>query len=77
MTASRRIICFINIGHINIGHAIGHMFMLIFPTAVLGMQADFARPYRELIALSLGRFIAFGAGSVPAGWLVTGRAAAV
>jgi hypothetical protein len=34
----RRIICFINIGH-----AIDHMFMLIFPTAVLGMQADFAR----------------------------------
>jgi hypothetical protein len=34
MTASRRIICFINIGH-----AIDYMFM---------------RPYRELIALSLG-----------------------
>jgi MFS family permease len=49
MTASRRIICFINIGH-----AIDHMFM----------RAD-----RELIALSLGGFIAFGAGSVPAGWL--------
>jgi hypothetical protein len=49
MTASRRIICFINIGH-----AIDHMFMPIFPTAVPGIQADFARPYRELIALSLG-----------------------
>jgi MFS family permease len=45
------------------------MAMLIFPTAVLGMQADFARPYSELIALALGGFIMFGAGSVPAGWL--------
>jgi MFS family permease len=64
VAASRRVITFINLGH-----AIDHMFMLIFPTAVLGMQAEFARPYGELIALSLGGFIAFGAGSVPAGWL--------
>jgi MFS family permease len=64
MATSRRVI-----GFINIGHAIDHMFMLIFPTAVLGMQADFARAYGELIALALGGFIAFGAGSVPAGWL--------
>jgi MFS family permease len=64
VASSRRII-----GFINIGHAIDHMFMLLFPTAVLAMQADFVRPYGELIALSLGGFIAFGAGSVPAGWL--------
>jgi len=64
MTASRRII-----GFINVGHMIDHMFMLIFPTAVLGMQSTFARPYSELIALALGGFIAFGAGSYPAGWL--------
>jgi MFS family permease len=57
------------IGFINIGHLIDHMVMLIFPTAVLGMQADFARPYSELIALALGGFIMFGAGSLPAGWL--------
>ena len=64
MASSRRII-----GFINIGHALDHLMMLIFPTAVLGMQADFARPYSELIVLSLGGFIAFGAGAVPAGWL--------
>jgi MFS family permease len=64
MTASRRII-----GFINVGHMIDHMFMLIFPTAVLSMQSTFARPYSELIALALGGFIAFGAGSYPAGWL--------
>ena len=57
------------IGFVNIGHLLDHMVMLIFPTAVLGMQADFAKPYSELIALALGGFIMFGAGSVPAGWL--------
>ena len=57
------------IGFINIGHLIDHMVMLIFPTAVLGMQTDFAKPYSELIALALGGFIMFGAGSLPAGWL--------
>jgi hypothetical protein len=50
MTHRAASICFINIGY-----AIDHMFMLIFPTAVLGMQADFSRRYPELIALSLGR----------------------
>jgi len=64
MTRSSRVI-----GFINIGHMIDHMIMLIFPTALLGMQADFARPYSEMIALSLGGFIAFGVGSLPAGWL--------
>ena len=64
MTASRRII-----GFINVGHMIDHMFMLIFPTAVLSMQSTFAKPYSELIALALGGFIAFGVGSFPAGWL--------
>jgi MFS family permease len=57
------------IGFINIGHLIDHMVMLIFPTAVLGMQADFARPYSALITLALGGFIMFGAGSLPGGWL--------
>jgi MFS family permease len=64
MAASTRLI-----GFINAGHLLDHMAMLIFPTAVLGMQADFARPYSELITLALGWFIAFGAGSLPAGWL--------
>jgi len=40
--------------------------MLIFPTAVPAM---FGRSYGELPALSAGGFIAFGAGSIPAGRL--------
>lgn len=61
---ARRVINFVNIAHL-----IDHMFMLIFPTAVLVMQADFGRSYGELLALSIGGFIAFGAGSIPSGWL--------
>ena len=57
------------IGFINVGHLLDHMVMLIFPTAVLGMQADFAQPYSALIGLALGGFLMFGAGSLPAGWL--------
>jgi MFS family permease len=57
------------IGFINAAHVIDHMHLLIFPTAMLGMGAAFDLPYGELLALSLGGFIAFGAGSLPSGWL--------
>jgi len=65
MTAApRRVIAFVNIGHVA-----DHLLMLIYPTAVLGMADGFGLGYGELLALSLGGFIAFGAGSLPAGWL--------
>jgi MFS family permease len=64
MASSRRVIAFINIAHVVV-----HMFVLLFPTALLGMGREFGRPYGEMIALSLGSFIAFGAGALPAGWL--------
>ena len=54
---------------INIGHALDHLLLLIFPTAVLAMSASFGRSYDQLLPLSLGGFIAFGAGSIPSGWL--------
>jgi len=64
MSHSQRVIAFINIGHV-----MDHMFMLIFPTAVLGMAASFDWSYSELLTLSVGGFIAFGVGSMPSGWL--------
>ena len=64
MASSRRITRFINVGHV-----IDHWFILIFPTAVLGMSGEFGRPYGQMIALSTGGFIALGAGSLLAGWL--------
>ncbi|NBF03533.1 MFS transporter [Pseudomonas sp. Fl5BN2] len=57
------------IRYVNAAHVIDHMFMLIFPAAVLGMTQVFALDYAALIGLSLGGFIAFGACSLPAGWL--------
>lgn len=54
---------------INVAHALDHLMVLIFPTAVLGMSASFGGTYGELLALSVGGAIAFGAGSLPAGWL--------
>ena len=64
MERNTRLVAFINAAHF-----IDHYTLLIFPTAVLGMGADFGWTYGELLALSLGGFIAFGAGSLPAGWL--------
>ena len=57
------------IGFINAAHVVDHMHLLIFPTAMLGMGGAFDLPYGELLALSLGGFVAFGAGSLPSGWL--------
>ncbi|HET7766706.1 MAG TPA: MFS transporter [Burkholderiales bacterium] len=54
---------------LNVGHALDHLLMLIFPTVVLAMGAELGRGYADLLPLSLGGFIAFGACSIPAGWL--------
>lgn len=54
---------------LNLGHTFDHLFMLIFPTVVIVMAPEFGVPYSEMLPLALGGFIAFGAGSLPAGWL--------
>ena len=54
---------------LNLGHALDHLFMLIFPTVVLAMTPEFGLSYSEMLPLSLGGFIMFGACSLPAGWL--------
>ena len=64
MSASRNVTLLLNLGH-----AFDHLLMLIFPTVVLAMSAELGRGYAELLPLSLGGFVAFGACSIPAGWL--------
>ena len=64
MSGARRQVLFLNVGH-----ALDHLFMLIFPTVVLAISTEMQRPYAELLPLSVGGFIAFGAFSIPAGWL--------
>ncbi|HYD55644.1 MAG TPA: MFS transporter [Burkholderiales bacterium] len=54
---------------INLGHLLDHLVMLVFPTVVIALGREWDRPYSELLPLSLGGFIAFGAFAVPAGWL--------
>jgi MFS family permease len=55
--------------YLNVGHTLDHLVMLIYPTVVLALAVAWDRPYSELLPLSLGGFIAFGAFSLPAGWL--------
>lgn len=57
------------IGFSNVSHWLVHMFMLIYPTAVLGLEREFGLPYGELLSLSLAGFVLFGLGALPAGWL--------
>jgi len=54
---------------LNIGHTLDHLVMLIFPTAVLAIGEAWQLSYGQLLPLALGGFIAFGAFSIPAGWL--------
>ena len=55
--------------YLNLGHTLDHLFMLVFPTVVLALGREWQRPYAELLPLSIGGFIAFGACSIPSGWL--------
>ncbi|MEO7941329.1 MAG: MFS transporter [Burkholderiaceae bacterium] len=55
---------------LNLGHALDHMFLLIFATAVASIAADFGfAQWEDLMPYSAGAFLMFGLGSVPAGRL--------
>ena len=57
------------VAFLNLGHALDHLVMLVFPTVVIALARAWDRPYAELLPLTLGGFIAFGAFAIPAGWL--------
>jgi MFS family permease len=55
---------------LNVAHAIDHMFLLIFATAVSAIAADFGFPgWESLMPYGVGAFLLFGLGSLPAGRL--------
>lgn len=55
---------------LNIGHGLDHLFLLVFASAVGTMAADFGLArWEDLMPYSLGAFVMFGLGSMPAGWL--------
>lgn len=53
----------------NIGHAYSHLFMLLFPTVVLALPAEFGLSYDDRIGLAFAGNLLFGAGALPAGLL--------
>ncbi len=55
---------------LNLGHALDHLFLLIFATAVSAIAADFGMArWEDLMPYTVGAFIMFGVGSIPAGRL--------
>lgn len=54
---------------LNLGHLLDHLVMLVFPTVVIALSREWQQSYSELLPLAVGGFIAFGAFSLPAGWL--------
>lgn len=55
---------------LNLGHALDHLFLLIFATAVTSIAPEFGfARWEDLLPYSAGAFLLFGLGSVPAGRL--------
>jgi MFS family permease len=54
---------------LNIGHAVDHLFMLMFPAVAALAAVEFGASYGEVLRLATGSFIAFGVFSLPMGWL--------
>ncbi len=53
----------------NIGHFYSHMFVLLYATIVLALEAEWKLPYGELLTLALPGFVLYGIAALPAGWL--------
>jgi len=55
---------------LNVAHAVDHMFLLIFATAVASIAADFGfARWEDLMPFGVGAFVMFGLGSLPSGRL--------
>ena len=54
---------------LNVGHSYAHLFLLLYPTVVLALEVELDRDYGELLLPSTAGFVAFAAGTLPAGWM--------
>ena len=54
---------------LNAGHALDHLFLLIFATAVAAIAAEWGMVWQDLMPYTVGAFVMFGLGSLPAGRL--------
>lgn len=60
---------------LNVGHALDHLVLLIFATAVTTIAADFGLArWEDLMPYATGAFLLFGLGSLPAGHAAVSRA---
>ncbi|MGR5435236.1 MFS transporter [Vibrio owensii] len=56
-------------GALNMGHALNHYFLLIFPSVVLTLHKEWDMSYAELLQVGSGAMLVYGVMSMPAGWL--------
>jgi MFS family permease len=54
---------------LNVGHAMDHLFLLIFATAVSAIATQWGMVWQDLMPYTVGAFVMFGLGSLPAGRL--------
>jgi MFS family permease len=54
---------------LNLGHAIDHLFLLIFATAVAAVATEWGMVWQDLMPYAAPAFVMFGLGSLPAGRL--------
>jgi len=54
---------------LNIGHGLDHLFLLIFATAVATIATEWGMAWQDLMPYTVGAFVLFGLGSLPAGRL--------
>ena len=54
---------------LNVGHALDHLFLLIFATAVGAIATQWSMLWQDLMPYTSGAFVLFGLGSLPAGRL--------
>jgi MFS transporter, FSR family, fosmidomycin resistance protein len=57
------------LGFSSAGHFFAHLLMLLYPTVVLALEGQWGMSYGDLLSLSLGGFVLFALGALPAGWL--------
>src|SRR5260370_32706383 len=53
----------------SVGHFFAHLLMLLWPTVILVLEGQWGMSYGDLLSLSLGGFVLFGLGALPAGWV--------
>jgi MFS family permease len=54
---------------LNAGHALDHLFLLVFAAAVSAIASGWGMNWEDLMPYAIGAFVMFGLGSLPAGRL--------